>query len=65
MMTGEYASYVALHWGMGLIGFLVFAIPGYMILRKAGFSGWWVIISLVPLLNIIIALGARLRPLAA
>jgi hypothetical protein len=48
-----YEAYGAIHWGVGLIGFLIFAIPGAMILRKAGYSGWWILISLVPILNII------------
>lgn len=49
----SYQAYGAFHWGVGLIGFLIFAIPGAMILRKAGYSAWWVLIALVPLLNII------------
>ena len=41
------------HWFVGLVGFLVFAIQAVKILRKAGYSGWWVVASLVPLLNVI------------
>jgi hypothetical protein len=52
MMMG-YEAYGAFHWGVGLVGFLIFAIPGAMILRKAGYSSWWILISLVPILNII------------
>jgi len=48
-----YEAYGAFHWGVGLVGFLIFAIPGAVILRKAGYSAWWVLIALVPLLNII------------
>ena len=52
-MMGPYEAYGPFHWAAGLIGFLVFAIPGAMILRKAGYSGWWILISLIPILNII------------
>ena len=52
MMGPEY-GYGPFHWAIGLVGFLVFAIPGAMILRKAGYSGWWILLSLVPILNII------------
>ena len=48
-----YEAYGAFHWGVGLVGFLIFTIPGAMILRKAGYSGWWILISLIPMLNVI------------
>ncbi len=52
-MMGLGYGYSPLHWMIGLVGFLIFAIPAAMILRKAGYSGWWVLISFVPLLNVI------------
>ena len=42
------------HW---LIVFLVIAFivwPGVRILHKAGYSGWWSLLMLVPLVNIIV-----------
>jgi hypothetical protein len=52
-MMGSYGIYGSFHWVAGLFGFLAFAIPGAMILRKAGYSGWWILITLVPILNLI------------
>ena len=52
-MMVSYYGYGPFHWAIGLIGFLIFAVPAATILRKAGYSRWWVLISLVPLLNII------------
>ena len=31
----------------------IYIVPIVMILRKAGYSGWWVLILFVPLVNII------------
>ena len=50
MMMDGYSPF---HWLVGLIGFLVFVIPAVKILQKAGFSGWWVIASFIPLVNVI------------
>jgi uncharacterized membrane protein YhaH (DUF805 family) len=52
-MMGPYDGYGPFHWVIGLIGFLMFAVPAAAILRKAGYSGWWVLVALVPLLNVI------------
>ena len=52
MMGPEY-GYGPMHWGIGLLGFLVFASPGAMILGKAGYSRWWILVSLIPILNLI------------
>jgi uncharacterized membrane protein YhaH (DUF805 family) len=46
---------------MGTIGalfivaifFVIFGIPVVMIIRKAGYSGWWVLVYFVPFVNII------------
>jgi hypothetical protein len=32
---------------------LIFIIPYVMIIRKAGYSGWWVLTMFVPLVNLI------------
>jgi hypothetical protein len=50
MMMDAYSPF---HWLAGLIGFLIFVIPAVKILQKAGFSGWWVIASFIPLVNVI------------
>lgn len=41
------------HWLLILIIAFVTVWPVYRILQKAGFSGWWSIIALIPLLNVI------------
>jgi hypothetical protein len=43
--------------GIGLIVALVFTVimivPYVMIIRKAGYSGWWVLTLFVPIVNLI------------
>ena len=36
-----------------LVAFLIFLVPYVMIIRKAGYSGWWVLVTFVPLVNLI------------
>ena len=36
-----------------VIVLVVFVIPLVKIIRKAGYSGWWILIWLVPLANIV------------
>ena len=36
-----------------LIGFLVVVVPYVKIIQKAGYSGWWVIVGFIPLVNLI------------
>ncbi len=52
-MMGPVHTYSPFHWLIGLIGVLVFAIPAITILRKTGYSGWWVILSFIPFVNVI------------
>ena len=52
-MMGPVHTYSPFHWFVGLVGFLIFVIPAVKILQKAGFSGWWVIASLIPFVNVI------------
>jgi uncharacterized membrane protein YhaH (DUF805 family) len=42
------------HWFI-TIGFMlvVYVIPAVMILRKAGYSGWWCLLGFVPIVNIV------------
>jgi uncharacterized membrane protein YhaH (DUF805 family) len=42
-----------MHWLVVLIIAGVYVIPAVKILRQAGYSGWWVLISFVPFGNII------------
>jgi hypothetical protein len=46
-------TYSPFQWAVGLVGFLIFVIPAVKILKKAGFSGWWVIASFIPFVNVI------------
>jgi hypothetical protein len=41
------------HWIIVLLLWFVVLYPVGKILRKAGYSGWWVLLSLVPLANIV------------
>jgi len=42
------------HWLITLAFMLaVYVIPAVMILRKAGYSGWWCLLGFVPLVNIV------------
>jgi uncharacterized membrane protein YhaH (DUF805 family) len=36
-----------------LIGMLIVFVPYILIIRKAGYSGWWVLTALIPLVNLI------------
>ncbi|HZM67973.1 MAG TPA: hypothetical protein VFC16_16910 [Nakamurella sp.] len=40
----------------GLILAIVFFIAYIQIIRRAGYSGWWVLVLIVPLLNIVMLL---------
>jgi uncharacterized membrane protein YhaH (DUF805 family) len=41
------------HWLIVIVVLAVYFIPAIKILQKAGYSGWWCLILLVPLVNII------------
>ena len=41
------------HWIVVLVVLVVYFVPIVMIIRKAGYSGWWVLVLFVPLLNVI------------
>jgi uncharacterized membrane protein YhaH (DUF805 family) len=38
---------------VSLLVLVVWLVPTVKILHKAGYSGWWCILSLIPLVNII------------
>jgi uncharacterized membrane protein YhaH (DUF805 family) len=47
---GEFSIF---HWLIVLIYLAVVLIPTAKILKKAGFSGWWALLAVVPLANLI------------
>ena len=47
-------SFSIWHWLIVILGWwLAFGWPTSKILRRMGFSGWWTLLSLVPLVNIV------------
>jgi uncharacterized membrane protein YhaH (DUF805 family) len=47
-------SFSFIHWFITLAFTLaVFVVPTVMILRKAGYSGWWCLLGFVPIVNIV------------
>lgn len=42
------------HWIVALFWVAVFLIPGWRIASKAGYSGAWSLLLLVPLLNVVV-----------
>jgi uncharacterized membrane protein YhaH (DUF805 family) len=36
-----------------LVSCLIFLVPYVMIIKKAGYSGWWVLTAFIPLINLI------------
>jgi uncharacterized membrane protein YhaH (DUF805 family) len=53
MWRRDLESYSIWHWILLLIVFGVFAYPAVRILRRAGLSGWWVLMLLVPVANVV------------
>jgi uncharacterized membrane protein YhaH (DUF805 family) len=41
------------HWLVAIIALAALIVPTVMILKKAGYSGWWSILSVIPILNLI------------
>ena len=41
------------HWGGTLLFALIFLIPAWKIVSKAGYSGAWSLFALVPVINVI------------
>ncbi|HVY99319.1 MAG TPA: hypothetical protein VHA35_07460 [Dongiaceae bacterium] len=46
-------SFSAWHLIVGLVFVLIFLIPYVKIIKKAGYSGWWVLTMFIPLVNLI------------
>jgi hypothetical protein len=46
-------SFSIWHWLILLVYVAIFVIPGWRIIRKAGYPGAWSVLMLVPLVNII------------
>jgi hypothetical protein len=38
---------------ISFFAFLIYIIPLIKIIRKAGYSGWWVLLAFVPLVNLV------------
>jgi uncharacterized membrane protein YhaH (DUF805 family) len=41
------------HWVIVILISLIYFIPIVKVLNKAGYSGWWSVLALVPLVNVI------------
>jgi uncharacterized membrane protein YhaH (DUF805 family) len=41
------------HWVIVLVVLFIGLFPSVKILNKAGYSGWWSLLTLVPLVNIV------------
>jgi len=46
-------SFSIWHWLIVIFWLLLVVYPIAKILRKAGFSGWWAILSVIPIVNFI------------
>jgi uncharacterized membrane protein YhaH (DUF805 family) len=46
-------SFSVWHWVVVLALALVWLVPAAKILAKAGYSGWWCVLLLVPVINIV------------
>ena len=42
------------HWIVVLVGLVVWLVPAAKIVSKAGYSGWWCLLLLIPLVNIVV-----------
>jgi uncharacterized membrane protein YhaH (DUF805 family) len=49
----EMGSLSIVHWIITLSVFFITLFPVARILSKAGYSGWWCLLGVVPLLNIV------------
>jgi uncharacterized membrane protein YhaH (DUF805 family) len=52
-MGSEMGSMSLISWIVVLIILLVYLLPVIKILHKAGYSGWWVLLLFIPVVNII------------
>ena len=53
MEPQEMGMFSGWHLLMALFFAIIFLIPYIKIIKKAGYSGWWVLTMFVPLLNLV------------
>ena len=41
------------HWIIVLVVLAVYLVPAVRIVQKAGYSGWWCVLLIIPLVNIV------------
>lgn len=46
-------SFSVWHWGSVLIFALLFVVPAWRIVAKAGYSGAWSLFAFIPMINVI------------
>jgi uncharacterized membrane protein YhaH (DUF805 family) len=46
-------SFSIIHWLIVLVYAAVIVVPTAQILRKAGFSRWWSVLAIIPLVNLV------------
>lgn len=51
MMGAAVGSFSIWHWLVIFVFGLLFLYPNIRILRRAGFSGWWVLLIFVPIVG--------------
>jgi hypothetical protein len=54
MSEVEMGSLSVFHWITFLVVVFLFLFPTIKILHKAGYSGWWIVLTLIPLANIVL-----------
>ena len=52
-MMGPDHAFGVFHLLVMLVAIAAYGVPLFKIIQKAGFSGWWFLISLVPILNLV------------
>ena len=46
-------SFSPVHWIIVLLAVALYVIPAVKIVRKAGYSGWWCLLMLIPGVNVV------------
>lgn len=46
-------SFSVWHWLILLLYLVVVLVPAYKIVSKAGYSGWWCLLLLIPVVNLV------------
>jgi len=47
------AALLIVHWIITLIALFVFLFPAAKIISKAGYNGWWCLLGVVPVVNVV------------